>query len=448
MSKLRLGVTREIITPEVGGRLYGYAPDDRSETVNDDLRATAFYFSQGDVKALMITADVCLIHDEIDLEIRNLIEEKFAVSKDACMLSATHTHSGPCTSKNAGWGEIDREYCDKIFIPKILSAVKNAIDNAREVTMAVGRGECYAAVNRRSMMYDNHVGLGQNPWGVMDPKMTILAFNDSNGDSYANMIHYACHETSAGRNPEITRDWSGYMTDRLEFVSKGMTAFFNGPEGDIGPRTSRGTTVGALNRVIESDIPGAAVPVKTYNDVAEVGHVAACDAMKIYNSIFDFHDVNLKVSSKDINIPLKKLIPLEEAEAIYEKFKDGTENTMGMFCNYAQNVIEAYKNGYKEKEHFTFRQTIIKIGNVVFASFPYEPFSEIGLRIAKEFKNAAVLSLSNTNGTHGYFLTQEATVRAGYERDVFRYQSTQSYADDSDWHILTQTVEHIKELNS
>ena len=447
MDKLKLGVSREIITPEVGCRLYGYAPDDRSETVNDDLRVTAFYFTQGDTKALMITADVCLIHVELDREIRGLIEEQFGISKDVCMLSATHTHSGPCTCKNAGWGDIDREYCNKIFIPKILSAVGNAIKNAKEVTMAVGRGECYAAINRRHMMYDNRVGLGQNPWGVMDPKMTILAFNDSEGAAYANLIHYACHGTSAGRNPEITRDWSGYMTDRLEFVSKGTTAFFNGPEGDIGPRISRGTTVGALNRVIESDISGASVPVKTYNDVAEVGHVAACDAMKIYNSIFDFHDVALSVSSKDINIPLKKLIPLEEAEEIYEKYKDGTDNTMGMFHSYAKRVIEAYKNGYEEKEYFTFRQTIIKIGNVVFASFPYELFSEIGLRIAKEFKTAAILCLSNTNGSCGYFLTQEATVREGYERDVFRYQNTQYYVDDADWHIMTQTVEHIKEMD-
>lgn len=446
MSKLRLGVAREIITPEVGGRLHGYAPDDRSESIIDDLRVTSFYFSEGDTKALMITADVCLIQNELDLEIRSLIEEKYDIPKDCIMLSATHTHTGPCTCESAGWGDIDREYCDKIFIPKILETVGKAMSDSREVTMAVGRGECYAAVNRRHMMYDNRVGLGQNPWGVMDPKMTILTFNDSEGNTYANMIHYACHGTSAGRNPYVSRDWSGYMTDRLEFFSKGVTAFFNGPEGDIGPRISRGTTVGNPKGVIESYVPGAFVKVKTYNDVAEVGHVAACDALKIYKSIFDFHDVNLKVSSKDINIPLKKLIPLEEAQAIYEKYKGETENTLGMFCSFAERVIEAYENGYEEKEYFTFRQTLIKIGNVVFASFPYELFSEIGLRIATEFKNAAVLSLSDTNGSCGYFITQEATVRAGYERDVFWYQNFQSYVDDADWHMMTQTVKHIKEI--
>ena len=89
---------------------------------------------------------------------------------------------------------------------------------------------------------------------------------------------------------------------------------------------------------------------------------------------------------------------------------------------------------------------LIKIGNVVFASFPYEVFAEIGLRIDAEFKKAAILSLSNSNGSQGYFLTQEATVRAGYERDVFRYRNLQSYVDNADWHMMTQTVEHIKEL--
>ena len=446
MSKLKLGVAREIITPEVGGRLLGYAPDDRSETIHDDLRATAFYFSEGDTKALMITADVCSINDELDLKIRSCIEEETGVPKDFCILSATHTHTGPCTSGNAGWGSIDVEYCESIFIPKLVRAAKNAKAEAREVTMGIGRGQCYAATNRRKMAYDDHAGLGQNPWGVMDPRMTILSFLDSEGAPYANMIHYACHGTCAGRNPFVSRDWSGYMTDRLEFVSKCKTAFFNGPEGDIGPRLSRGTTVGNLRSILETDVPDARVDVKTYNDVAEVGGVAASDAIRIYNALFDYHDVSLKASAKDVKIPFKKLIPLEEAEAIYEKYKGGTENTHGMFCDFAKRVIDAYKNGYEEKEYFTFRQTIIKIGNVVFASFPYEVFAEIGLRIDAEFKKAAILNLSNSNGSQGYFLTQEATVRAGYERDVFRHRNLQSYVDNADWHMMTQTVEHIKEL--
>lgn len=430
MSKLRLGVSRLVITPEVGGRLFGYSPEVRSESVNDELTVTAFYFIQGETKALMISATVAAIHNDLDFEIRNIIEKKFGIPKDVCMLSATHTHSGPCTHAMAGWGEIDRKYCDKIFIPKILESVENAISDSREVTMGIAWGESYAAVNRRRTEYANFVGLAQNPWGCMDPRMTVISFKDSEKKPYANIIHYAGHGTCAGVNHEITRDWSGIMIDRLEAESGCITAFFNGPEGDIGPRLSKGGTVGNINYVNEN------------------GNIAGCDAVRIYNTLFDFHDVDLSVSSKDIAIPLKPRIPIEEAKAMYEKYKGEDDNSLGMMCNFAKNVIESYESDYQEQDAYSFRQSVIKIGNIIFVSFPYEPFAEIGLRIDKEFKGSGrVLSLSCTNGMEAYFITQEATVRESYERDVFWYSKIQSYVDDGDWYMVTKTVEHIKEMN-
>ena len=52
---LILGVARTIITPKVGTLLYGYRPDLVSESVNDDLTATAFYFKQGERVALLVS---------------------------------------------------------------------------------------------------------------------------------------------------------------------------------------------------------------------------------------------------------------------------------------------------------------------------------------------------------------------------------------------------------
>lgn len=52
MKKLMLGVGREMITPPVGGHLYGYNSDIVSESVNDDLTVTAFYFKQNSKRRL------------------------------------------------------------------------------------------------------------------------------------------------------------------------------------------------------------------------------------------------------------------------------------------------------------------------------------------------------------------------------------------------------------
>lgn len=133
MEKLFLGVAREKITPAVGCQLYGYTPDTFSESLNDDLTATAFYFRQGNTQALMVSLTVCLIQTALDADIRKMLEEKLGIPAGHCMLCATHTHSGPNTAGTTGWGEIDREYCDTVFVPQILSAAEKAVAAAQPV---------------------------------------------------------------------------------------------------------------------------------------------------------------------------------------------------------------------------------------------------------------------------------------------------------------------------
>ena len=135
MDKLYLGVARENITPAVGCQLYGYRPNIFSTTVADELTATAFYFKQGSTEALMLSITVCLINTELSKNIAKLIYEEFGIPEENCMLSATHTHSGPNTAGATGWGDIDKEYCSNIFIPRILAAVKQAKGAAVPVKM-------------------------------------------------------------------------------------------------------------------------------------------------------------------------------------------------------------------------------------------------------------------------------------------------------------------------
>ena len=149
MERLCLGVARENITPEIGGQLYGYSPDIFSKSVADDLTATAFYLKQGNTKALMLSVTVCLIQTALAQNILALIQENFGIPKGNCMICATHTHSGPNTSGQSGWGDIDQKYCDDVFIPAILKAIEKAIQNIQPVKMGVANGNSFVGINRR-----------------------------------------------------------------------------------------------------------------------------------------------------------------------------------------------------------------------------------------------------------------------------------------------------------
>lgn len=423
-----IGISKADITPLVGCQLFGYRPDLFSESVNDNLTATTFFFKQGNKTALMITACLCLIDITVTDELRRMIEEKHGIRKEDILICATHTHSGPSMNNMPGWGEVDEEYNKNIFEPAVMKSVQDAIDDCRYVTMGVGYGNSLVGINRRQINPNNEVSLGQCRWAPFNPQMTVISFKDDEGKVRGNIIHYGCHGTCAGLNVEISRDWSGVMTDALEEESGAITAFFNGPEGDVGPRLSNGCTTAELPYIYE------------------VGDRGAEDAIRIFRSINEYKDATISTANEILKIPYDKRISYEDALKGCEEYPHDSINKDKQMAVYFTKVKESYENGFNEKEYDETEQTVIRIGDVAFAGFPYELFSEIGMRIDDATKDLKVLSLSNANGSKGYFPTQDQLCRGGYEVTMFKYNGVQTPTDDADYHLMKETLRNIESL--
>ena len=428
MEALYLGVGRTIITPDVGGHLYGYDPTTRSTCVNDDLTATAFWFKQGTTEVLMISVTACYMATVLSDRLLNIISETYNINKQHIQIACTHTHSGPNLAKDVGWGDIDTPYVENRLIPQLMAAVKEAKDSTVPVTMAVAQGESRVAVNRRELTAENYIAFGQNPWGPFDPTMTLLSFKDESGTVIANMVHYGCHGTCAGHNTEITRDWSGVMIDALEKHLGGTTAFFCGPEGDVGPRLSNGKTVGDLQLMKEH------------------GEIAASDIVRISKKLGEYTTVPLRVANEPISIPFKARISRDEAQAALELYDENSVNWQALVRNHALRVVEAWENNDAPLTALSFDQSLIGLGNIVFAASPFELFSEIGLRIKRAFTETQVLSLVCTNGGEGYFVTEDALVRGGYEVRVFLHRHIQAFCQDADFAYIRATIDNVKKL--
>ncbi len=430
-TKLFLGAAKATITPEVGGNLMGYNPTIYSESINDDLTATAFTFEQGQTKALLITVSLCVIGFDINEEIVSMLSEKFDIPKYNIILCATHTHSGPITKFQAGWGDIDRKYIDEKMIPGILEAVEKAVSSKVPVKVGIGQGESLVGCNRRQQMPDNTIALGQNPWAPLNKNMTVISFKDEDGNIVANIIHYGCHGTAAGGNKQVTRDWPGVMEDALTRDTGGVSAFINGPQGDVGPRATNGRTTGAGNIAY----------------AIELGGYAARDAKTIFDSIKAYHDADLSVFGGFVEIPVDKRLSVEEATKLLEPYKDKTVNSLGGFRNYYESVINSYDEGYVDVPARKIQQTIIRIGDVAIVSFPFEMFTEIGMRIDTYCKDIPyVLSLSNANGSGNYFVTEDQICRGGYEVNMYKQAYIQPYAKDADFALICETLENLKKV--
>lgn len=427
MENLYLGTARRTITPKVGTCLYGYQPGLVSTSVNDDLTATVLYFKQGKTQALLISVTLASVREDITNDIFAYSYEKYKIPREHSIMHSIHTHSAPNLTGTYGWGDVDTDYRDEIFIPETLKAIDEAVANAKPAKMAIAHGSSLIGVNRRQLI-DGTIHLGQDPEGVFNPKMTILSFIEENGKPILNLIHYGAHATGAGANTEISRDWPGVMIDMLEKESGALTVFFNGPEGDVGPRLANGLTTG----------------VGDINVALRHGAVAGADAISIFKNMGKYTTPRLTAYSSELKLPLSPRIALDFAKEEHKKYAGYTVNFKAQLEKYYRDVIESYENGYDEQDFISIPQNIIKLGDVAIVAFPYELFSEIGMEIDKRSDIPHVLSLSNSNGTMGYFATQNELSRGGYEITMTMTSKIQKYREDADRYIVEGTLENLK----
>lgn len=423
------GASRRDITPPVGTLLYGYTPDTDSRCVHDPLYVTAAAFRQGDETALLLTVTVGDFGTALCDEMRKKISAELGLPVGRIIVASTHTHSAPNVSGLEGWGDIDRPYADGILYPAMLASCRDALADLQPAETAVGVVKSKVGINRRQQLRDGTVVLGQNPWGCLDPYMTCVSVrNADTKKGIINMLHYGCHGTAAGRNHEITRDWSGIMTDRLEAQTGTLTAYWNGSQGDVGPRLTNGLTVGDI-RFVE-----------------ELGGGAAQDAFRAWEALGPYKEGSLRVFEGEIKIPCKPLPPKEELTTKLGSYKDPDAliNLERLEYAYYRAAMDEYEAGRPQcGENFVFDQTSICIGDVIFVPYPFEIFAETSMRLRAYSPYRYTLCLSNTNGYNAYLPTQDQIVRGGYEIGCFLYSSAHPLVNNADQIILNETLSVI-----
>ena len=143
------GAARRVITPSVGACLYGYRPDWKSESVHDELHVTALALRQNGQRALLLTIEVGDMHTSLCDETRAVIARETDVPVQHILLCCTHTHSAPNVSGMEGWGDVDREYVDTIFLPAIKDAAREAYNAVKPAEISVGVVRSEVGINRR-----------------------------------------------------------------------------------------------------------------------------------------------------------------------------------------------------------------------------------------------------------------------------------------------------------
>jgi hypothetical protein len=231
-------------------------------------------------------------------------------------------------------------------------------------------------------------------------------------------------------NPEVTRDWSGPMVDCLEEQSGALSVFFNGAEGDIGPRLPNGKTTATLKMA------------------QALGAKAGIDAVRAWRSIKEYRDVAIQTIVRDITLPYRPLPDLATAQSELASLGD-PDKLFGMDLKKYdkwQQVIRTLSTGIPVKSGHCFSQILVAVGPVAFVPFPYEMFVEMTLRIREHSPFQHTLCLSETNGSFGYFPTKDQYSRGGYEITMSHYFDAYVLTEDADDFAVEENLKMLEEL--
>jgi len=402
---MKIGVSSVNITPPIGVPMAGYsARDDVSIGIHDDLYAKAIVFDDGNTKAALIRCDLIGLEREFVEEVRKLIESDTGICGKNVMITCTHTHSGPIT--NPIFPELNAWM--NVLSRKIKGAVTAAHRNMKEAKIGFNHGSVEGIViNRRK------------PNGPVDTEIGIIRIDDQAGNPMAIIVNYTCHAVVLGPdNLLISADYPGYV---MSFVEKNLgipALFVNGACGDINPldklaimRLKRGKSI--YNR-----------RNGTFEEAKRLGSMIGAEAVKVFLGTETENDLELKVTSRNIKVPLSDLPPLEDAkkmlkenERLFRKLVSEKRDVAQMYrtavtIKNTQKIIKYINSG--ENARSTEIQAF-KIGDNGLIALPGEIFVEIGMNIKKQSSLKYTFICELANDSIGYVPTEEAFKESGYE---------------------------------
>ncbi len=433
-NQVQVGAASINITPSVGTWMGGYSSRDHGATdIHDDLYAKILVFSDGETKAAIVTCDLVGITEESTAVVRDLVEEQTDIPGSHVMITCSHTHSGPTTREWRYDAPFNDAYMHELE-RKLAGGVQVANRRLQPAVGGLGAGSFPLAVNRR-LTTDGKTEMRANPEGVVDQTVAVLRFDRADGTPLATAFHYSCHSTSmGGSNYAISADYAGGAKAFVEHTYGGAhtAAFLLGCCGNIRPNFT-------------SD--GSSFRSATFEELESVWRGLGAEVVRVRESIDSAPLEGVAVAQRVVTIPLR-----EVPDVSFYKEALETETWPDSGARISRDSLKWVRNRVAEYEADTLlldptaEVQVIRVGNLVFASFPGEVFLEYGLAIQERVKDELgldALHVELANGMIGYVPTADAIPFGGYEVMAYRHgsQTPSGYSGEAEKLFVDTAVE-------
>ena len=421
MFELKAGFARIDITPTLGVTMAGYPEVRLADGILDPLLATAVAFDNGEKRAVILSLDLVGIGMALMEGLRSKVATAIGTEKEGVFIHCTHTHTGPAVNaKNADGKQENEEYVQ--FLEKKLQDVAVlAFQDLKPARMLYTHGEVKEVAFVRRFLLKNGK-YRTNPGfqcpdvvcavGTPDEESSLLIIKREGGPEIG-IVNYQVHPDVIG-GCKLSADYPKFVRDTYELlVDNSRCMYINGTQGDtnhvdirLGPDECRGG----------------------YERSRYMGRKIAMSVVANYPMAKPLSGSEIGYAQKSIFVKYNKGRPEQIEDALYTEkiFREqgreaalprntGVKNIRSFWE--ARRIVNLM-NMPDEKE---LAVTALRVGDMVIAGFPGEPFTDIGRAIKKNAKFALTLTACAANGYEGYYPMLSVYNEGGYEFNTARY---------------------------
>ncbi len=415
---LKIGWAGRSITPDQPALLHGQMHVRVSQGVENPVTVTALALERDGEAAIVVSCDLCNILDALLADVRARLQElQPAFDLSRLILCATHTHTSLVYADGIynlpeGSGAMLPDACRKLIVDGVAAAASAAWENRAPGMVARGFGHAVVGHNRRVSYADGTTrmyGATNTPAfshfeGYEDHGVHLLYLSDAEGALTGVVVTVACPSQETEHAMTISADfWHEVREGVARRFGAGVSVLpLCAPAGDQSPhllvfdkvdaymRERRGLTrrQEIARRIV--DVMADVYPVVKDAAVADLPLAHRVEALELPGRVITQADYDYA---------------LAELQTVLDQ-----DPNVSWAQRRLRTMIDQYEAGGL-KPPYTMELHVIRIGNVVIATNPFELYLDYGVRIQARSRAEQTVLVQLANGVGGYLPTAKAVAK-------------------------------------
>lgn len=429
----RVGTSSGDITPPEPTALWGQFHIRFGKTAPRPLTANVAAIESGDSRVTLVSLDLLQLPEAFIEAVCQAVTKKDAsIPTNSIILAATHTHTSPVLTAGKGQTSADLpgfptdgslmtvektvEFLADRISDEIVKAWKNlvpakmtygldrnSIGFGRRVNYADGRGQMYGPTNTPDF---------RSLEGMDDDDVSTMFFTDQNGKLLAILVNVACPSQVVEGRSEINADYWHFVRQNLRarygdsLVVLGMCS----AAGDLSPRP-----------LVQKQANERMRRLRGINEKEELARRIDISVAQTWDAVQkEMCEPIVKHQCLNLDLPLLKFseAQLQGIKNQYEHFcrlAENPETAAQAFMGKAwcKNCLDRYERLQKDPNAaYPVKVHIVRIGETVICTNPFELFTEYGIRM--KARSAAAQTFIVQLCGNGTYLATERGIAAGH----------------------------------